>query len=447
MPSGDERWMELHRHFMMPWMAQDAGQRGPVISRGEGSYLIDTQGRRYLDLSSGWVACNLGHANPHVTAAIKEQLDKLPYLPPNFLNDTRAEYSAALTKLAPWAEGSRVHFTTGGADANDDAMKMSRILTGRNKILAAYRSFHGSTSGAVALTGGNRRWAAEPATATGVVHFFAPYPYRSPFYTDDPAEETRRALEHFERVVLQENPNSIAAVLLEPVVGSDGLIVYPEGYLAGLRRISEKHGFLLIFDEVMTGFGRVGEAFAAQRFGVTPDMITFAKGSTSSYVPLGGVLVREKFASVFDKKPFEVGHTFSGHPLAMAAGLGALKAYEEGKLLQRGREIEGWIKEELSALQQRHRVIGDWRGVGAFFGIEFVKNRATKEAVVPWQGAGPVMGQFFRGLLESGVWMMNRYSIGIISPPLTITRAELADGFRTVSKVIEQHEGKMLDGG
>jgi taurine---2-oxoglutarate transaminase len=441
-------WVDKHRHFLMPWSVQETGHQAPVIERAEGVNFIDTQGRKYVDLSSGWVSTNLGHGDKHVIAAIRNQLDRLCFAPPNFVIDTRAEFVEALCKIAPWKEGARVHFTSGGADANDDAVKIARMLTGRHKILTAYRSFHGSSSGASSLTGGNRRWPAEPAAPGGVVHFFAPYPYRSPFHTDDPKEEVARGLEHVERIILQENPANIAALLLEPVVGSDALVVYPEGYLKGLRALTEKYGILLIHDEVMTGFGRVGEAFASIRFGVTPDLMTFAKGVASSYIPLAGVFVRESLAKQFDKHAFMLGHTYSGHPVAMAAGLGALASYKEGNLFQRPYEIEKWLREEMTALAERFTAIGDWRGVGAFFGIEFVRDRKTKEPVVAWQGAGGhgVMGEFYRALLDAGVWVSGKYSIVVIAPPLIITREELRDAFRIIARTLSEFEGRMLAG-
>jgi taurine--2-oxoglutarate transaminase len=449
MSNSEAVWVDKHRHFLMPWSVQESGHRAPVIERAEGVNFIDTQGRKYVDLSSGWVSTNLGHGDKHVIAAMKAQLDRLCFAPPNFVIDTRAEFVEALCKLAPWTEGARVHFTAGGADANDDAVKIARMITGRHKVLTAYRSFHGSSSGASSLTGGNRRWPAEPAAPGGVIHFFAPYPYRSPFHTDDPQEEVARALEHVERVILQENPQNIAALLLEPVVGSDALVVYPDGYLKGLRRLTEKYGILLIHDEVMTGFGRVGEAFASIRFGVTPDLMTFAKGVASSYVPLAGVFVREGLAKQFDKQAFMLGHTYSGHPLAMAAGLGALASYKEGDLFQRPYQIEKWLHKELQALYERHKVVGNYRGLGAFFGIEFVRDRATKEPVVAWQDpAGPgVMGEFYRALLDAGVWVSGKYSIVVIAPPLTITRDELRDAFAIISNTLAAFEGRMAKGG
>src|ERR1700736_6651864 len=295
--AGDALKTKHARYVLTPWMAQ-GNLQPPVIVRGEGIYLYDEDGNRYADLTSGLIAVNLGHGNPAVRAAMHEQVDRLCFSPPSWFNDVRAELAEQLARLAPWGdEGGRVFFTVGGASANEDAVKFARAVTGRSKVLTGYRSFHGSGAGSATLTGENRRWFNEPVNAIpGVVHFWAPYPYRSPFFTSDPAEETRRALQHVADVVAAENAEQVAAILIEPVVGSNGVIVYPPGYLAGLRELCDTHGIVLIFDEVMTGFGRTGAAFAGERFGVVPDMITFAKGVTSGYVPLGGVLLRERLA-------------------------------------------------------------------------------------------------------------------------------------------------------
>jgi taurine--2-oxoglutarate transaminase len=414
-------------HVLTPWSAQ-GGLKPPVIVRGEGSFLYDAEGRAYLDLSSGLVAVNLGHGHPQVVAAIQEQAARLCYAPPSFFNDARAALAAELSEIAPWAEGARVFFTTAGAEANEDAVKLARMVTGRLKVLAAYRSFHGSTIGASTLTGEDRRWAAEPGAA-GIVHFFAPYPYRSPFHTDDPAEETRRGLEHLERVLLHEDPARVAAILLEPVVGSNGVIVYPDGYLAGVREICTRYDILLIFDEVMTGFGRTGAAFAAERFRVAPDMITVAKGVTSAYVPLGGVLVRESLARHFDDAVMWCGHTYSGHPLAMAAGLAAVRAYRGERLFDRAQTIEGWLREGLSRLRQRSPLVGEVRGIGAFFGVELVEDRESRKPLVPWHGGKPgVMKTFFAGLLRRGVYAFGKYNVILVAPPLTIAKDDLDRG-------------------
>ena len=418
---------EMHaRYVLTPWVAQ-GGRTPPLVVRGEGSYLYDDRGTRYIDFSAGLVAVNLGHGHAGVADAIGEQARRLAYAAPTFAHDRRAELARAISEIAPWREGARTFFTTGGGEANEDALKFARVLTGRHKILTAYRSFHGSAPGAGTLSGENRRWPNEPGIP-GVVHFFAPFPYRSPFHTRDPHEETQRALAHLEEVVSYEGADRIAALLLEPVVGSNGVVVFPDGYLAGVREICERHGILLIFDEVMTGFGRTGAAFAAERFGVTPDMITFAKGVTSAYVPLGGVAVRESLAAYFDSHPLPSGHTFSGHPVAMAAGVAALQAYRDGRLFERALELEGGLRARFTELSAKHAIVGETRGVGAFFGIELVADRQSREPLVPWQGT-QTLAAFFGDLLAHGLYVLGRYNVAIVAPPLTIEEEQLDEAF------------------
>lgn len=427
------------RYVLTPWVSQ-GGRKPPVIVRGEGSHLYDEHGERYLDLSAGLVAVNLGHAHPAVAAAIAEQAHRLAYVAPTFANDRRAELAEAIVAIAPWSEGGRVFFTTGGGEANEDAIKFARTLRGRHKVLTAYRSFHGSAPGAGTLSGENRRWPNEPGIP-GVVRFFAPFPYRSPFHTRDPHEEVVRAIDHLETVVNYEGGANVAALLVEPVVGSNGVILYPDEYLKRVRELCDRHGILLIFDEVMTGFGRTGAAFAAQRFGVTPDIITFAKGVTSAYVPLGGVAVRESLAAHFDDHALPSGHTFSGHPLAMAAGVAALRAYRDENLFERARLIEGWLRVRFDELQRRHRVVGEARGVGAFYGLELVRDRETREPLVPWQGAATLQ-RFFNDLLGKGLYVLGRYNVAIVAPPLVITPAELDDAFEILDGALGRLESE-----
>ncbi|TBH20946.1 aminotransferase class III-fold pyridoxal phosphate-dependent enzyme [Thermus thermamylovorans] len=434
----------LHkRHVLTPWVAQ-GGHEAPVVVRGEGVWLYDREGRRYLDLSAGLVAVNLGHAHPKLVRAIAEQAARLAYAAPGLFHDGRALLGKALSDLAPWPEGGRVFFTPSGTEANEDALKFVRHLTGRPKVLAAYRSFHGATHASASLTGENRRWPAEPGVP-GVVHFFAPYPYRSPFFTEDPKEEAWRALEHLERVLLHEDPQRVAAIFLEPVVGSNGVIVYPEGYLEGVRALCDRHGILLVFDEVMTGFGRVGAAFAAERFRVVPDLITFAKGVTSAYVPLGGVLVREGLARFFDEHPLPTGHTYSGHPLAVAAGLAALEAYREEGIFARVRSLEGFFREALASLVAQHPLVGEVRGLGAFYALELVKDRKSKEPLSPWHAPpSPPMRALLRALLGEGVYLMAKHNVLLVAPPLTIREEEFLEGVERLSRALWQVEVEAL---
>ena len=431
------------KHVLTPWMAQ-GGLAAPVIVRAEGRHLYDSDGTRYLDLGSGLIAVNLGHGHPKVVAAIQEQAATLCYAAPSLFNDKRAELAAELSAMSPWAgEGCRTFFTTTGAEANDDAVRLARALTGRTKILTAYRSFHGSTGTAIMLTGEDRRWGGEPGPPS-IMRFFAPYPYRSPFFTSSPEEETARAIEHLERVLLHEDPSRVAAILIEPVVGSNGVIVYPDGYLPALRALTERHGILLIADEVMTGFGRTGAAFGSQRFGVVPDMITFAKGVTSAYLPLGGVMIRERLASTFDARALPSGHTYSGHPMCVAAGLATVRAYREDQVFERAAEIEGWLRAGLAAIAEKHRTVGEARGVGAFFALELVRDRRTKEPLVPWHGAGPgVMKNLYAELRKRGVYTFGKFNIVMVAPPLTVTKEELEAGLAALDEALGAFEATL----
>jgi taurine--2-oxoglutarate transaminase len=433
------------KHVLTPWVAQ-GGLAAPVVVRGEGSYVYDADGKRYLDLGSGLIAVNLGHSHPKVVKAMQEQAATLCYAAPSLFHDKRAELAEELSAISPWGasgEGCRTFFTTAGAEANDDVVRLARTLTGRHKILTAYRSFHGSSGTSIMLTGEDRRWGGEPG-AHSIMRFFAPYPYRSPFHATTPAEESSRAIEHLERILMHEDPKRVAAILIEPVVGSNGVIVYPEGYLPALRALTEKHGILLVADEVMTGFGRTGAAFASTRFGIVPDMLTFAKGVTSAYVPLGGVMMRERLASTFDTKALPCGHTYSGHPMCVSTGLAVVRAYREEGLYTRGTEIETWLREGLGRIAEKHRTVGEVRGVGAFFALELVKDRAGREPLVPWHGEGPgVMKSLFAELRKRGVYTFGKFNCVMVAPPLTVKKAELDEGLAALDEALGAFEAAL----
>lgn len=416
------------RKVLVPWAVQ-GGLNPPVITHAKGCHFHDANGKRYLDLTSGYVAVSLGHGHPKVVQAIQAQAERMCWVASSYFNDVRAEYAALLETVSPWPEGLRVHFACGGAEANDDAVRIARLVTRRAKVLTAYRSYHGGTIAASAMTGIDR-WRDPFPALPGTVKFFAPYRYRSPFHTADPAEETRRALDHLARVLSHEGAQNVAAILMEPMTGSSGVVVYPPGYLEGVRALCDQHGILLVFDEVMTGFGRTGAPFCAQRVGVQPDLISFAKGASGSYTPLGGVLVRERVARHFDSHLFDVGHTHAGHVLSVAGGLAALKVYLEEGLFERARQIEAWLREGLGELAGRHACIGDIRGMGALFGIELVRDRDSREPLVDWHdpGGSLPMKAFYGELMARGVHAYGRYNVVIVAPPLVISRAELDEG-------------------
>jgi taurine---2-oxoglutarate transaminase len=432
------------KYVLSPWLAQ-GGVAAPVIVRGEGSYIFDADGKKYLDFGSGLIAVNLGHGHPKVVAAIQEQAATLTYAAPSLFNDKRAELGEELSAMSPWAkdEGARTFFTTAGADANDDAVRIARAYTGRTKVLTAYRSFHGSSGTSIMLTGEDRRWGGEPGPPS-IMRFFAPYPYRSPFHATTPEEECARAIESLERVLMHEDPRRVAAILIEPVVGSNGVIIYPDGYLSALRALTQKHGIVLIADEVMTGFYRTGPAFAVQRFGVVPDMLTFAKGVTSAYAPLGGVMVRESIAKTFDTRPLPCGHTYSGHPLCVAAGLATVRAYKEEKIEGKVAQIEGQLRAGLANIAEKHRIVGEARGVGAFFALELVKDRASREPLVPWHGDGPgVMKNLFGELRKRGVYTFGKFNCVMVAPPLLSSKAEIDEGLSALDDALTAFEATL----
>jgi len=423
-------WLEPHRrHVLTPWLRQSA-QPARQWQRGEGAWLIDTDGRRCFDLSSGLVAANLGHAHPELLAALQEKAARLCFAAPVWPDAERAHLAAALSALGPWPrEGARVLFTTGGAEANDDAIKLARHLTGRPKLIASYRGYHGATLGAATLTGESRRWPAEPGVP-GVVHVFTPYLFRSPFFSTHIEQETERALAHLRAVVQAEDPAAIAAVLLEPVIGSNGVIPLPAAYLAGVRALCDEIGALLIYDEVMCGFGRTGAAFHSLRAGVVPDLIVFAKGITSGYIPLGGVLVRERLAARYDDTPLPTGHTYSGHPLAVAVGLAAVRAYQRQGL------FDNPLESTLSALLQpltAHPRVGELRGLGAFWGLELVMDRASRQPLDPAH-----QQRLLALLLEEGVVAMQRNGTLLIAPPLVTAAAELEFAVSALARVLDR---------
>ncbi len=357
------------------WSAQ--GSLQPLaLAGGQGSTVWDHDGNIYLDFSSQLVYTNLGHQHPKVVAAIVDQAQRLTTVAPAQANPTRAEAAELITARAP--EGfNKVFFTNGGADANENAIRMARLVTGRDKVISRYRSYHGNTGAAIVATGDWRRIPNE--YARGHVHVFGPYLYRSEFWAETPEQESERALHHLERVIQAEGPATVAAILLETIPGTAGIMVPPPGYLAGVRAIADRYDILLILDEVMAGFGRTGQWLALDAFDVRPDLITFAKGVNSGYVPVGGVIISDPIASAFDDRVFPGGLTYSGHPLAAASIVAALKAMAEedvvGNAARIGAEVLGPGLRELAA---KHELVGEVRGVGVFWAIELVANRTTK---------------------------------------------------------------------
>jgi taurine--2-oxoglutarate transaminase len=427
--AGSTAFADDRAYVFHSWSAQAA--LAPVVVAGaEGAWFWDEDGNRYLDFSSQLVNVNIGHQHPKVVAAIKEQADRLCTVAPTFANDVRGEAARLIVERSP-GDLSKVFFTNAGAEAVENAVRLARGATGRLKVLAAYRSYHGATGTAITLTGEPRRWANEPGNP-GIVHFFGPYPYRSPFHSASEAEECERALEHLEQVVVMEGPATVAAIILETVVGTNGILVPPDGYLAGVRELCDRHGIALICDEVMAGFGRCGEWFAVDRWGVVPDLIAFAKGVNSGYVPLGGVVMRPWVADAFAERPFPGGLTYSGHPLACAAAVASIEAMEEEGVIEHARRLgDEVIGPELRAMAERHPSVGDVRGLGVFWCVELVRDRTTREPLVPYNATGPdaaPMQELAAACKAGGLWPFTHFNRTHVVPPCTITADEVRHG-------------------
>jgi taurine--2-oxoglutarate transaminase len=425
-------------HVFHSWSAQGA-LKPLVITGAEGSWFWDEDGHRYLDFASQLVNINIGHQHPKVVAAIREQAEQLCTIAPFHANDKRGEAARLIAELAP-GNLDKVFFTNGGAEATENAVRMARLATGRPKVLTTYRSYHGATGGAIVMTGDPRRWPSEPGMP-GVVHFFGPYPYRSAFHAADEVEECARALEHLEDVIAFEGPGTVAAVMLETVVGTNGILVPPDGYLGGVRDLCDRYGIVMITDEVMSGFGRCGEWFAVDRWNVTPDLICFAKGVNSGYVPLGGVIISPAIADVFSERSYPGGLTYSGHVLGCAAAVASIMAMKEEGVIEHARSLgTEVIGPELRALQDRHPSIGDVRGLGVFWAIELVRDRATREMFVPYNAAGDAaapMNELVAACKARGLWPFTHFNRIHVVPPCTTSADDVRHGIAILDEVLE----------
>lgn len=421
-------------HVFHSWSAQ--GSLNPlVIAGGQGSYVWDYAGKQYLDFSSQLVNTNIGHQHPRVIAAIQEQAAKLATVAPQHANEARGQAAKRLVDLAPFGF-NKVFFTNGGADAVENAIRMARIHTSRHKVLSFYRSYHGNTGTAINATGDPRRWPNE--YAYGHVHFFGPHLYRSHFHAETLEQETERSLQHLEDVIRFEGPGTIAAVLIETVVGTAGILVPPPGYLEGVRRLCDEFGILLILDEVMAGFGRTGAWFAFDHFGVTPDLIVFAKGSNSGYVPVGGVIISDAIASTFHDRVFPGGLTYSGHPLAAASIVATIDAMRDEQIVEHARHLgQDVIGPELHAMQDRHPIIGQVRGLGVFWALDLVKNRHTKEMLAPYAGTSEAMTELVTECKKRGLLPFTNFNRIHIVPPCNISETDVRAGLAILDEVFD----------
>lgn len=439
---GKDVYRNDRSHVFHSWSAQ--AQIDPLpIAGALGSYFWDYDGNRYLDFSSQLVNVNIGHQHPKLVAAIQEQAGRLATVGPTFANAARSEAARLIAELAP-GDLNKVFFTSGGAEANENAVRMAKLHTGRGKVLSAYRSYHGSTAGAIALTGDPRRWSSEPSMP-GVVRYWGPYEYRSPFHSSDEDEESERALAHLRDIIAVEGSHTIAAIILEPVVGTNGILVPPEGYLQGVRALCDEFGIVLISDEVMAGFGRCGEWFAVDRWRVIPDLITFAKGINSGYVPLGGVIISEKIARSFDDRPYPGGLTYSGHPLACASAVSSINIFRDEGITDYARALgNDVIGPELNSLAERHPSIGDVRGLGVFWALELVTDRETRQPLVPFNATGAdaaPMGEFAAACKSRGLWPFIHFNRTHVVPPCTTTPEEIREGIGVLDDALKVADG------
>ncbi|MBO9522491.1 MAG: aminotransferase class III-fold pyridoxal phosphate-dependent enzyme [Nocardioidaceae bacterium] len=422
---GPDRIKKADRDYVIhSWSTQ--GKLNPIpVAGGQGSWFWDFDGNRYLDFQSQLVNLNLGHQHPKLVEAIKKQADELCYIGPGFAERSRAQLAEMLADLTP-GDLRMSFFTTGGAAANENAVRLARHVTGRSKIVARYRSYHGATAGAMSLTGDPRRWAAEPGM-TGVVRMLDPYTYRCPAGHPDPCPVCSGG-PHLEEILQYENPATVAAVIVEPVTGTNGLLYPPDGYLASLREVCDKYGILLIFDEVMAGFGRTGEWFACNHWDVVPDILITAKGLNSGYVPLGAMTVNGRVADWLMDNMFWGGLTYAGHPLACASGVASLQIMAEEKIVENSRAMGERLGRGLAALAERHPSIGDIRGRGLFYGVELVKDRETREPLVGFNAKGEAAAPVTRitkAAMERGLYLTANFNVLRLTPPLVIEEGEI----------------------
>ena len=429
-------------HVFHSWSAQ--GLIDPVVIAGaSGSRFWTDDGTTYLDFTSQLVNMNIGHQHPKMVAAIQEQAERLCTVAPIFANDMRSEAARLIAERAP-GDLDMVFFTNGGAEAAENAVRMAKVHTGRLKVLTTYRSYHGATAGAISLTGDPRRWANEPGMP-GAVKFWGPYTYRSAFHSADDAQECERALQHLSDVLMVEGPHTVAAIALESVVGTNGILVPPPGYLQGVRDLCDQHGIVMICDEVMAGFGRCGEWFAVQHWDVTPDLICFAKGVNSGYIPLGGVVISRRIADTFRERAFPGGLTYSGHPLACATAVASINIYEEEGVIDHARHLgTDVIGPALREIAEKHPSVGEVRGLGVFWAIELVKDRSTREPLVPYNAAGAdakPMADVAAACKQRGLWPFTHFNRMHVVPPCTIGDDDAREGLAIIDEALSVADG------
>lgn len=419
-------------HTMYTWAKGNAVNPIPV-ERAQGVYMYTPEGKKILDFNSQLMCVNIGHSHPKVLAAMKAQIDKLLYVFPGTATQTRAELGQKLAELVP-GDINKFFFTLGGAEANENAIKAARSYTGRHKILARYRSYHGATNACMQLTGDPRRWANEPGMS-GVVHVMDPQPYTYSFGATE-AEQTENNLRYLEEVIGYEGPQNIAAMFIEPVTGTNGILPPPVGYLKGLRDLLSRHGILLVCDEVMAGFGRTGKMFAFEHGGIAPDIVTMAKGLTSAYAPLGAMGVSDAIAKHFETEVFWGGLTYNSHALGMATALAVLEVLQEERLVENAAAMGEVMRAEMDRLIAKHPSLKVGRQIG-LFGIMEVQKNAKGELIAPYNGSHRAMQEFAKFLADNGLFTFVRWSGFMCNPPLCITKDQLLEGFAIIDRGLE----------
>ena len=427
--------VEYHKKYNLQSWSKQAAINPLPIKDAEGIYLYDFDGNRYTDMSSQLVNLNVGHKNRQIIDAIREQAEKYCYIAPSYASEPRSTLAKMIVDLMP-DNMAKVFFTNGGADANENAVKIARMYTGRHKIFSRYRSYHGSTYGAGNLTGEPRRYPLEPG-APGFVKFFDPYVYREKIKFASEKAAADYYVAKLREQVIYEGPDSVAAIVVETITGSNGVIIPPEGYLKGVRAICDEFGIMMICDEVMAGWGRTGKMFAFENFGVKPDIVSFAKGVTCGYVQLGGVCVSKDIAAFFDDHLLSCGLTYSGHPLACAAGVACLNYYKDANILENVNKSGKALGECLEEMKKTHPSVGDVRYIGLFSAVELVKDKETREPLVPY-GKDPdgIMGKLIGELKKRGFMTYSHENMIIVAPPLIITTEQIKEELKKLDEVL-----------
>jgi taurine---2-oxoglutarate transaminase len=422
-------------HLIYSWKAQ--GNLDPVmIDHADGIYMWDTDGNKIIDFCSGLLCINIGHNNKHVLNAMRAQMDKVCYVSPMFGTESKTRLGKMIAEVTP-GDLDYVFFTNGGAESVENAIKAARWYTGRHKVYARWRSYHGATAGAITLTGDPRRWPCEPGIP-GVVHYFGPYPYRCPFGSKTDEECGERTLEVLREQIMLDGPHTIAAIFLEPIVGTNGIIIPPKNYVQGLRKLCDEYGILMISDETMAGWGRAGKWFGIEHYDVVPDIITTAKGITSGYIQLGAMIWSKKIWDYYQTNPFIGGLTYSGHALACAAGIANIEVYKKENLIEKSLTNGEYLGKKLNELKDKHACVGDTRAKGLWAVIELTSNKEKKEPLAGFSDSKRnVTGEIMKRLMAEGLYIFAKWDFLFIAPPLIITKEEIDESIAIIDKVLD----------